>query len=96
MADPWDLRPHPHLNAPKLLAAIFLIICTDLTVRMTVETRTWPQSMTACLPELRPTILHYRRESTSLKMNKPLTRMEKAQEVKKKNAAERFRNVKSE
>ena len=47
-------------------------------------------------PELRPTILHYRRESTSLKMNKPLTRMEKAQEVKKKNAAERFRNVKSE
>ena len=24
MADPWDLRPHPHLNAPKLLAAIFL------------------------------------------------------------------------
>ena len=47
-------------------------------------------------PELRPTILHYRRESTSLKMNKPLTRMEKAQEVKKKNAVERFRNVKSE
>ena len=47
-------------------------------------------------PELRPTILHYRRESTSLKMNKPFIRMEKAQEVKKKNAAERFRNVRSE
>lgn len=46
--------------------------------------------------ELCPTVLHYRRESNSLKMKQkvPLTRMEKNQELKKRNAAaDRFRKV---